>query len=260
MGKQRRVGELLDDQRTVLGARASTAAPAVVEVYGGMGLEFAWVDLEHTGASPYDSRVLERLTRAADASGIDLMVRLPSGDPAAVRKVLDTGVKTVLIPRVESPAEIRRAIEASRFAYEGRPGSYGAGAGRDSGWGDVSSIDPAAHDQAVSVGCMIETRTAVENVEALASVPELDFAFVGPADLSVSMGHPFEKDHPDVRAAVDEIRETFLAADVPLGWVTDDTADAASAVDRGYRLLRLGDEMASVRSVLGSRLDSLRDV
>lgn len=258
MSEQRRVGDLLDGQRTVIGARASTTEPALVEVYGGMGLDFAWIDLEHVGASPHDSRALERLARAAELSDIDLMVRLPSGDPSAVRKVLDTGVRTLLIPRVESPDEIRRAIAASQFVYDGRPGDYGASAGRDSGWGDVSTVDPAAHDETVSVGCMIETETAVENVEELAAVPDLGFAFVGPADLSVSLGHPFEKDHPDVRDAVETVRDACLDADVPLGWVTNDTTDAESAVERGYRLLRIGDEIASARSVLGPRLDALR--
>jgi 2-dehydro-3-deoxyglucarate aldolase len=105
---------------------------------------------------------------------------------------------------------------------------------------------------------MIETAAAVENVEELAAVPELGFAFVGPADLSVSLGHPFEKDHPEVRDAIETVREACLDADVPLGWVTDDTDDAADAIERGYRLLRIGDEVASARSVLGSRLDALR--
>lgn len=91
---------------------------------------------------------------------LKILVRFPSGDPSTVRKVLDTGVNKILIPRVESPDEVRRAIEASRFVYEGRPGRYGATAGRDSGWGDVSSVDVAAHDETVSVRCTIETQTA----------------------------------------------------------------------------------------------------
>lgn len=59
-------------------------------------------------------------------------------------------------------------------------------------------------------------------------MPELGFAFVGPADLSVSLGRHFEKDHPDVQSAVGEVRDARLGADVPLGWVTDDTSDADS--------------------------------
>lgn len=258
MGNRQYVADLVDEQRTVLGARVSTTDPTIVEVFGGVGLDFAWIDLEHVGFSPFDSRKLEGLTRAADTAGIDLLVRLPSGDPAAVRKVLDTGVKTILIPRVESPDEIRRAIKASRFDYDGQPGSYGASAGRDSGWGDISSVDVAKHDDTVAVGCMIETETAVENIEALATVPRLSFAFVGPADLSISLGRPFELDHPDVQDAIDRVRDVCLESDVPLGWVTDDTSDAESAIERGYRLLRIGDEVAAARTVLGARLDSLR--
>ncbi|WP_132057845.1 HpcH/HpaI aldolase family protein [Halorussus amylolyticus] len=258
MNERRYLSSLLGGDDPVLGARASTTAPAIVEVYGAIGLDFVWVDLEHTGSSPYDSRALDELNRAADAAGIDLLVRLPSGDPHVVRKVLDTGIKSILIPRVDSAAEIRGAVEASRFVYEGRPGNYGAGAGRDSGWGNVSSLNVADHDEAVSVGCMIESRTAVENLDEILRVPELGFAFVGPADLSISMGHPFEKDHPDVRDAIEAVREACLDADVPVGWVTNDTDDAADAIERGYRLLRLGDEIASARSVLGSRLENLR--
>lgn len=258
MGERRYLGDLLDEERPVLGARVSTTDPAIVEVYGGMGLDFAWIDLEHTGRSPYDSRYLEELTRAADASGIDLLVRLPSGDPSMVRKVLDAGVKTILIPRIESSAEIRRAIGATRYVYEDRAGGYGGGAGRDSSWGDVSTVTPSDHDETVSVGCMIETKSAVENVDEVVGVPGLDFAFVGPADLSISLGHPLEKDHPDVRRAIEDARDACFDAGLAVGWVTDDTSDAEDAIERGFRLLRIGDEIASARSVLGSRYETLR--
>jgi 2-dehydro-3-deoxyglucarate aldolase len=258
MTEREYLGSLLDDRTAILGARAATTDPAVIEVYGRMGLDFAWIDLEHAGCSPYDSRQIDDLTRAADASGIDLLVRLPTEEPSVVRKVLDTGVKSILIPRIETPDEIRRAIAASRFEYEDRPGGYGASAGRDTGWGHVSTVDVAEHDETVAVGCMIETEAAVENVAEIAAVPELDFAFVGPADLSVSLGRPFETDDPEVQDAIEAVREACLDADVPLGWVTDDTEDAESALERGYRLIRMGDELASARSVLGSRLESLR--
>ncbi|WP_137285763.1 HpcH/HpaI aldolase family protein [Halorussus salinisoli] len=258
MGERRHLGDLLDEERAVLGARVSTTDPAIVEVYGGLGLDFAWIDLEHTGRSPYDSRYLEELTRAADASGIDLLVRLPSGEPPVVRKVLDAGVKTILIPRIESPSDVRRAVRASRFVYEDEPGTYGGGAGRDSSWGDVSTVDPSDHDETVSVGCMIETKSAVDNVDEVVAVPGLDFAFVGPADLSISLGHSLEKDHPDVRRAMEKARDACLDAGVTAGWVTDDTSDAESAIEAGYRLLRIGDEIASVRTVLGSRYEKLR--
>lgn len=106
---------------------------------------------------------------------------------------------------------------------------------------------------------MIETRAAVENVEGILSVPELGFVVIGPSALSISSGHPFDRDHPDVRDAIDTVREACLDADVPVGGVTDDTDDARTKLDEGYRLLRVGDEVSSARTVLGERLDTLTD-
>lgn len=258
MGERRYLRDSLDEGRAVFGARATTLSPAVVELYGAVGLDFAWLDLEHTGASPLDSRVLEGLARAGDAAGIDPLVRLPSGEPAVVRKALGTGIRSILVPRVDSASEIRRAVEASRFVYDGRPGGYGASAGRDGVWGTDPPADPSDHDESVAVGCMVESRAAVENLTEILAVPDLDFAFVGPADLSVSLGHPLEKSHPEVQEAVATVRDAFLDADVPLGWVTNDVEDAETAVEQGYQLLRIGDEMGAARDVLASRLDALR--
>lgn len=258
MAERRYLNNLINEQRLVLGARATTNEPAVVELYGSIGLDFVWLDLEHTGASPTDSQVVERIARAADASGIDPLVRLPTSNPAVVRKVLGTGIRSILIPRVDSPSEIRRAIEASRFVYDGKPGAYGASAGRGSMWGTQASVQVDEHDETVSVGCMIETQAAVENIEEILAVPELDFVFIGPSDLSVSLGHPLERNHLDVQRTVERAKDACLDADIPVGYVTDDTADAESAIEQGYRLLRIGDELGSARSVLRSRFNALR--
>lgn len=104
--------------------------PNMIEVYGHLGFDFTWFDFEHAGGSPYDSSLLERYTRATDVADIGLFVRLPAGDPPRVRKVLDTGVRTLLVPRVEDAVDIRPAIEAARYRYDETPGTRGAGIGR----------------------------------------------------------------------------------------------------------------------------------
>lgn len=252
------LAEHLRDGRTVLGARTVTTSPTMVEVYGHMGFDFTWLDLEHCGGSPYDTGLLEQYTRSADVADIDLLVRLPTGAPSIVRKVLDTGVRSLLIPQVETPADIEPAIEAARYSYDGRPGTRGSGIGRENVWTAEIPDDPDGVDDRIAVGCMVETESAVRNVDELLSVPELGFAFVGPSDLSISYGHPFESSHPDVRSAVDAVREACLDAGVPLGGVTDDTEAARTRIEEGYRLLRVGDEVSSARTVLGDRLADLR--
>jgi 2-dehydro-3-deoxyglucarate aldolase len=82
----------------------------LVEVFGDLGLDFVWLDFEHTGPSAYDSKVFENLTRAAEGAGTELLVRTPSGDPEIIRKILDTGVRNLLIPRIETAEEVKRAV------------------------------------------------------------------------------------------------------------------------------------------------------
>lgn len=248
----------LESGDSVVGARATTLAPPVVDVYGDLGLDFVWVDLEHSGPSPADSVELGHLVRAADAAGTELLVRLPSGEPDLVRKALDAGVRTLLIPRVETAAEVRRAVRAAHFSYDGRPGRRGVAAERTSDWGASMDGYPEREDDAVLVGVMVETEAAVENLEELLAVPELGFAFAGPADLSVSLGHPLETDHPDVADALETLREASLGAGVPVGRIANDPAEARRAIDEGYRLLRVGDELGAARQVLGERLGELR--
>jgi len=98
----------LEAGETVLGASAATFSPTVIETLGAVGLDFVWLDFEHGGPSPWDATVFEELTRAAEAGDIELLVRLPKPDPPLVRKVLDAGVRTILIPRVETPLRLRR--------------------------------------------------------------------------------------------------------------------------------------------------------
>lgn len=255
MRHRNRLRERLESDDAVYGARASSCSPVLIEVYGGLGLDFAWVDLEHTGASGLDSVPVERLARAADAADIDLVVRLPSGDPPLIRKVLDAGVRTILIPRVDSPETIRRTVRAATFSYDGGTGEPGVAHARATGWG--TDVDLDREDDTVLVGAMIESEAAVEQIDDLLGVPGLGFTYVGPGDLSVSLGHPMMLDHPTVESAIDEAVAACIDAGVPIGTSVTSTKDAEAAREAGYRLIRLGDEVSAVVSAVGDRLDAL---
>lgn len=241
----------------VFGASANTFSPMLIEVYGQMGLDFVWLDFEHGGPSPYDSTLFEALTRAADAAGIELFVRLPSGDPPLIRKVLDAGVRNLLIPRIDSVGDVERAVEATRFAYDGGPGQRGVSAGRATAWGTAENYADV-EDDSVFLGVMIEKPTALDALDDILTVPELGFVFVGPGDLSVQLGYPYETDHPSVVDAVEKIERQSTDAGVILGGVAHSTDGARDAVDRGYRIIRIGNEVEAAREVLGGRLDRVR--
>jgi len=247
----------IENGDVVFGARSSTFSPTVIEIYGELGIDFVWLDFEHMGPSPWDSTVFEELTRAAEIGGTELFVRLPSGDPSLIRKVLDAGVRNVFIPRVDTAEEVREAAKAARFVYDGDPGERGMASGRSRTWGLSGDDYIETEDREVCLGVMIEKTTAVDELDDILSVPELGFVFIGPSDLSVQLGHPGEKTHPDVVETIEQITEACHEADVPTGVIETEPEAIASAVDDGHQIIRIGGDLASIKSTLSERLDSV---
>lgn len=249
---------LLENGDPVIGSQAVTHSPLLVEVLGDLGLDFVWLDFEHTGPSAYDSKVFENLTRAAEGTGTELLVRTPSGDPELIRKVLDTGVRNLLIPRIETAAEVERAVKATRFVYDDGPGERGAAPGRARSWGGPPIREYAeAEDENVSIGVMIENTTAVENLDEILAVPELGFVWAGPHDLSVSTG-TLDPDGDVVSQHVTRIREACNDAGVPIGRGIADISKAADALANGYQCVRISSEVTAVRDVFSDALEDLR--
>lgn len=248
--------ETIEGDGVVLGARSMTYSPTVIESFGIIGLDFVWLDFEHGGPSPWDSTLFDNLTRAAEAGGIELLVRLPSADPALIRKTLDTGVRNILIPRVDSADEVRQAVEAGRFRHDGGPGERGLASGRSKRWGEIDDyVDP--EDETVNIGVMVEKMTAVDELDEILSVPDLGFVFIGPSDLAVQLGHPTEKTHPDVQAQIESIRDRSVDAGVPVGGISHDPEQATQKIENGYQIVRIGGELESAKNTLTKRLDAV---
>jgi 2-dehydro-3-deoxyglucarate aldolase len=251
----------LAEDEVVLGAQTVTHRPSIIEVYGDMGLDFIWIDFEHIGPAPQNSKTFEDLTRAAELSGIELLVRLPGNDPSLIRKVLDSGVRNLLIPRIETAADVRQAVEASKFSYENDIGERGIAASRVSGWGsELNEGYVHVEDRNTAVGVMIENTTAVENLDEILEVEGLEFVVIGPADLSVSMGYPLNDGHPEVQETIKHIQETVKTADVPVGRLASSTTEAKALIDDGARILRISSgEVAALRNVVEPRFDELAE-
>ncbi|QLD88045.1 aldolase [Natronomonas salina] len=257
--QQNRLRRTVENGDVAFGVIDGVYSPKLVELVGGMGFDFVWIDLEHGGPSPMDGERLEDLLRAADAVDTELLVRVPSSDPATVRKVLDVGARNVFVSRVETAEEVRTAVEAARFEYDDGPGRRGLAAPRASRWGGAGDSYPATEDEEVLVGVTVETERAVENIEEIVSVPELGFVFVGPNDLSVSMGRPGEVDADPVEEAVETVRTTGLENDVAVGGLTFGMDDVRAKVDDGYQLLNVGSTTGAVSKQLGSWHEQYED-
>jgi 2-dehydro-3-deoxyglucarate aldolase len=191
-----RLLDRIDDGGVVLGVLDNAYSPTLVEFYGERGLDFVWADLDTAGRRRATARRSTTTPgRRADRDGA---ARATAGtEPTSVRKALDAGVRSLFLPRVESAETVRAAVRSSRFAYGDGPGDRGLAAPRARRWG-LADDYVATEDRETVVGTTVGTAAAVESIDEILDVPELGFVFVGPFDLSVSLGHPGEIDHPAV--------------------------------------------------------------
>ncbi|MDS0279412.1 aldolase/citrate lyase family protein [Halomicroarcula sp. S1AR25-4] len=252
---QNGLADTLESGDAALGLLDNTYSSTLVEFCGDLGLDFVWLDLEHGGPDPWDAAAMEDLLRAAERTGIELLVRLPDTDPTLVRKVLDLGVRNVFLPRVETAAEVREAVESARFRYDGGPGKRGLGAPRARRWG-LADDYAATEDAETLVGTTVETEAAVDDLSEILAVPELGFVFVGPLDLSVSLGHPGELDHPDVQEAVERVRAAAIDAGIPVGGLGFGMDDVNEKVADGYQLLNLGSTTGALKQTVDGWFDA----
>lgn len=164
---------------TFLGVPTAMAA----EITARAGWDFVCVDSEHGGMN---LEAIDSMIRGAEAAGVPSIVRVPEVGQDIAR-VLDLGATGVLVPRVETAAQAAEVVDRSRFAPQG---SRGAGPGRASQYGyAIGSYVESANDQIV-VAVQIETATGLANVAEIAATPGVDVVFIGPIDLSVSLGAP----------------------------------------------------------------------
>jgi len=251
--------EALANGETVIGARAVTASPTIVDTYGSLDLDFVWLDTEHTGHSPYDSLSLNQLVRASRAADIEPFLRLSDSDPAMVRNVLDAGIRSILLPRVKTAERTREVLAATKYVYDDGPGERGVGASLPNNWGDRTAEYVRESDETILAGVLIETESAVEQIDEILAVPGIDFVFLGPGDLSVSMNYPMETEHPEVRAALARVRKACAEADVPVGGMAGDVDSLVSEVEAGTQIIRVGDDVPAVRETIRDRLATVRE-
>ncbi|WP_459192363.1 HpcH/HpaI aldolase family protein [Halosimplex sp. J119] len=237
-----------------LGVLDNTYSPTLVEFYGELGVDFVWIDFEHGGPSPWDASAVDELLRAAEGTDTEILARIPTTETALVRKALDAGVRNLFLSRVENVEEVEQAARAARFEYDGEPGDRGMANPRARRWG-LAEDYVATEDEEVFFGVTIENAEAVDAIDDIVAVPELDFVFAGPLDLSVSLGHPGELDHDEVREGIETIRSTAVDADVALGGLGFGMDDVNEKAEKGYQILHVGSTTGAVQSAVTGWLD-----
>jgi 2-keto-3-deoxy-L-rhamnonate aldolase RhmA len=207
--------------------------PWLTELVGELGFDVVWFDMEHRA---HGFEVIDRLSLACRATGIDLMVRICKDGYASAMRTLEFGAHGIMVPHCCSPEEARQWAEWTRFPPQGKRGFDHAGA--DAKYG---LCDPAEYlrtqNREVFLVVQIEDREAVDRVDAIAAVEGIDLLFVGPADLTMSYGVPLERDHPTIQRAFDKVASAAEKAGKWWGTVTDTPEMAQRELDRGARMV-----------------------
>jgi 4-hydroxy-2-oxoheptanedioate aldolase len=193
----------LHNDAPLIAAFVETPHRAVAQVLGAIGYDVLIPDGEHAAFSPRD---IEEVIVGADLAGVPSLVRVPSTAPSTIGHALDSGAAGVLVPLVNTAEAAHTAAQLSRYPPDGR---RGAGPGRATLYGLRREEAIANAREETVVAIQIETQAAVENLDEILEVDGVDLVFVGPNDLSHSLGRPPED---ELRAVIDEVLAKAKAA------------------------------------------------
>lgn len=217
-----------------IGLWSSLSSNYTVEVIAGAGFDWILLDSEH---SPNDLESLLMQLQAAAAYPTHPVVRVPWNDMVAIKRVLDIGAQSLLVPYVSTPAEAEAAVSYTRYPPSGVRGV--AGTTRATRFGRIQDYARRAHEE-VCVLVQVETQAALDSIEAICGIEGVDGVFIGPADLHASLGYPGEIANPKVKPLIDQaIRRIRQSGKAP-GILTPNEADARHWLGCGALFVAVG--------------------
>lgn len=223
--------------RPQIGLWSSLSSNFTVEVIAGAGFDWILLDQEH---SPNDlESVLSQLQAAQGSPSTTPVVRVPWNDMVAIKRMLDTGAQSLLIPFVCNAEEAKAAVAYTRYPPHGVRGV--AGTSRATLFGRVKDYAQRAHEE-LCVLVQVETGDALDEIEAICAIDGIDGVFIGPADLHASLGYLGQTRHPEVMAKIDDaIRRIRKAGKAP-GILTPVEEDARRWLDCGALFVAVGSD------------------
>ncbi len=244
--RQNQIKRNLHASKPSVGCWLTLASPSVAEALSHCGFEWLLIDAEHGPNDTGDVAAQLRAIDAARAHGaeVDAAVRVRSNEVALVKRAMDCGAQTIFLPTIESVEEARIAIASTRFPDHGNGGLRGvAGLVRAGRYG----LDPEYVSNANLEACavlQIETAMGLNNVEGIAALPGADCLFIGPADLSASLGYLGQSKHPVVLEAIEHILNVCKIAGKAAGIFATSGDEAAQYRARGFSLISLHSDVA----------------
>ncbi|MCZ8259879.1 MAG: HpcH/HpaI aldolase/citrate lyase family protein [Beijerinckiaceae bacterium] len=235
-----------------IGFFATFGSPALTEMLAACGFDWVLVDTEHSPIELPD--VIDHL-RAIAGAGLPALVRPAWNDMVTIKRLLDQGAQTLLIPYVENAEEARAAVAHTRFPPKGVRGV--SGASRAANYGLTPGYFAAAEAE-LCVIVQIESAGALAQIEAIAAVDGVDAVFIGPSDLAASMGHIGNPQHPEVQAAIDDGFRRLMAIGKPCGYLTGNEDEFRRRLAEGVDFISFATDAVFIRNATLGLVKRLR--
>ena len=228
----------LQEKRAQIGLWMGLADHYTAEICAGAGFDWLLIDGEH---APNDLRtILQQAQVIAGYPGTHAIARLPVGHgnvgTALIKQYLDLGIQSLLVPMVDTPEQAAALVQATRYPPQGIRGMGGARASR---WGRFPNYGKEANAQ-VCLLVQAETRVALDNLDAIVATEGIDGVFIGPADLSASLGHVGNLGHPEVQSTIDDAIRRIVKGGKAAGILTPDEALARHYLELGATFVAVG--------------------
>jgi 4-hydroxy-2-oxoheptanedioate aldolase len=234
----------LAEGRRQIGLWTSLGTGTSAEVLSGAGFDWLLIDTEH---SPTELPMVIDQLRAMEGSGVTPIVRPAWNDPVIIKRLLDTGVQTLLVPMVQSADEARRAVAATRYPPAGIRGI--AVVHRANRYGRVKDYHTRANAE-MCVLVQLETRRALADLEAIANVDGVDGLFIGPSDLAGDLGYLGNNRHPEAVAVFADACARARKVGKPIGILAPVEEDARRYLEMGFTYVAVGSDIGVLRNAV----------
>ena len=224
--------------KPLLGLWQALANNYTADICARAGYDWLLFDGEH---SPNTAQTLLGQLQAVAPFDAEPIARVPAGDPVLIKQYLDIGFTTLLVPMVDSAEQARAIVSATRYPPEGIRGVASATA-RATGFGtDPTYLKQVA--ERITLIVQIESKAALADIDGIAGVEGIDALFIGPADLSASLGHLGNPTHPEVQEAIAHAKARIDAAGKPAGIFALSPDDAKRRMDERFRFISIGTDI-----------------
>ena len=248
--------EALKNGKCVFGTFAGTPDPSIIEVLGYAGFDYVILDMEH---GPLDTTAVENLMRACDVSGTVPVVRVTQNNPSLILRALDSGAMGVVVPQVNTYDSAVHVGGASKYAPDGFRGmALGTRATRYGIMKRDEYLKFANEEPLVIIQC--ETQESFDNLHEIVKAPNIDMVFIGPTDLSQSMGFPGLIDQPEVQEAIHQIVEQTKEAGLYSGIFVRTVEEAKYWAEKGVQFIALGGDKGFLFIACREAITSLAEV